>query len=97
MARLKIAIDFDETTTADPALWFDFITNARLIGHDVRIVTFRNAGRNNEDISLFNAGLDIPVLYTSGVDKFTYCESFGWVPDIVIDDQPQTWGSRKDS
>ncbi len=95
MPGIKIALDFDKTITADPRMWFEFCQNAKIYGHEVRIVTFRHAGADNSDISLFNAGLNLPVMYTSGVPKWEYCKSFNWIPSIVIDDNPNIWGQKE--
>ncbi len=38
---MKIALDFDNTFTADPELWSAFINTARQRGHEVKIVTSR--------------------------------------------------------
>lgn len=91
-ARLSFAIDFDKTITADPHMFFDIVKMCQLYGYDVRIVTFRHAGGHNQDIALFNAGLGIPVIYTSGEPKWAECHRLGFYPNIVMDDNPGAWG-----
>lgn len=96
MPHKKIALDFDNTITADPELWFEFVKAAQLRGHDVRIVTFRHGGGNNMDIALFNAGLNLPVIFTSGSPKWDFCHNLGFKPDIWIDDNPR-WVGQPES
>ena len=38
---MKIALDFDNTFTADPELWVHFANIARVRGHEVVVVTSR--------------------------------------------------------
>lgn len=97
MPGIKIALDFDKTVTADPRMWFEFCQNAKIYGHEVRIVTFRHAGADNSDISLFNAGLNLQVIYTSGASKWDFCRSLGFVPNIWIDDNPAWIGQPLES
>lgn len=94
MKKIKFAIDFDDTITATPQLFFEFIQNILKLGHEVRIVTFRHAGANNTDIHLFNTGLNIPIIFTDGRPKYEVCKELNWVPDIQIDDHPGAWGEK---
>lgn len=41
---MKIALDYDNTYTADPELWTHFINMARVRGHEIVIVTSRHPG-----------------------------------------------------
>jgi len=88
MSRLSFALDFDKTITADPRLFFEFVKMCQMLNYDIRIVTFRHSGGNNTDISLFNAGLNLPVIYTAGKPKWDECKRLGFQPDIWIDDNP---------
>lgn len=82
---MKIALDYDQTYTADPKLWNNFIDDATNKGHDVRIVTARNPVLDKIDVG------DIPVIYCDGVAKRFVCHHFeNWDPDIWIDDKPQS-------
>lgn len=85
---MRIALDYDDTFTRDPTLWMGFLTMARARKHDVRIVTFRNAKGNNDDILNSFKGL-VPVLYTGGVRKRQYCYEQGFMVDVWIDDMPE--------
>jgi len=72
-----IALDYDKTYTADPALWDSFVKLAQSRGHIVKIVTMR---RPDEAI------IDVPieVIYTNRKAKSTVVRA-----DIWIDDNPQ--------
>lgn len=86
---MKIALDYDQTYTADPKLWNNFIDDATSKGHDVRIVTHRHHEHDN----ILNEFPDIKleIIYTDGVAKKWYCEHRGdyWTPDVWIDDKPK--------
>lgn len=86
MKRLKIAVDFDETITADRELWRVFIDEAKARGHDVRIVTFRSDyyPAFNEDIYAFANEMKVPIIFSSSRQKRT-----AWKADIWIDDMPE--------
>ena len=73
---MLIALDYDKTYTADPALWDDFIQSAQDRKHIVKIVTMR---RPDEMIT------DVPVeiVYTSRKAKSAFVNA-----DIWIDDSP---------
>jgi hypothetical protein len=74
---MLIALDYDKTYTADPALWDNFVQSAQNRGHTVKIVTMR---RPDEFI------VDVPVeiVYTSRKAKAAFVSA-----DIWIDDSPQ--------
>jgi hypothetical protein len=74
---MLIALDYDKTYTADPALWDNFIQFAHHRGHEVRIVTMRNA--DTERI----ADIGVSVTYTDRKAKRNFIK-----PDIWIDDSP---------
>jgi hypothetical protein len=72
-----IALDYDKTYTADPALWDAFVQSAQNRGHTVKIVTMRTP---DETIN----GAPVEVVYTSRKAKATVVSA-----DIWIDDSPQ--------
>ena len=76
----RLAIDYDGTYTADPALWDEFIRSAIERGHDVRCVTMR---RPDEAIEM-----PCPIIYTSRAAKMAFVEAAGIPFDIWIDDAP---------
>jgi hydroxymethylpyrimidine pyrophosphatase-like HAD family hydrolase len=73
---MLIALDYDKTYTADPALWDDFIQSAKDRGHTVKIVTMR---RPDEVIEY----APVDVIYTSRKAKAVVVNA-----DIWIDDSP---------
>ncbi len=78
---MRIALDYDDTYTADPELWDKFID---LCGkkHEVWIVTMRHP---TEPLEL---GRSMRVMFTSRQAKMEYCLERGMVFDIWIDDKP---------
>ncbi len=77
---MLIALDYDGTYTADPALWLSFAESARHRGHRVVVITMR---RPDEPI-------DVPfdVVYTSRRAKAPHAAEIGLKPDVWIDDRP---------
>lgn len=77
---MKIALDYDETYTADPELWDKFIASCEG-KHEVWIVTMRRP----------TAPIDVnyPVIYTSRQAKMEFCLNIGHIFDIWIDDTPE--------
>ncbi|MFI7813049.1 hypothetical protein [Citrobacter werkmanii] len=86
---LNIAVDYDGTFSANPALFCSVIGMFRKYGADVRLVTFRFTTGNNSDIQHWGKELNLPVIFTEGKQKAPFCESLGWTPDIWIDDDPR--------
>lgn len=82
---MKIALDYDETYTKDPAFWKVFVDMAQLRGHEIMIVTFRDPGLP------IDHDPGIPVYYTSYVAKRNYMKfEQGIFIDVWIDDTPDT-------
>jgi hypothetical protein len=73
---MLIALDYDKTYTADPALWDNFVDLAQSRGHTVKIVTMR---RPDEAIDTDV----VDVVYTSRKAKSSVIRA-----DIWIDDSP---------
>lgn len=88
---MRIALDYDNTYTADPTFWDLFIEMAKTAGHEVRMVTYRN--------EVFDQCRGLTVLHkrgvkihwTRGVAKRWWMEQFGggWIPEIWIEDKPE--------
>ena len=87
---LRIALDFDDTYTADPMLWRSFITLCQVSGHEVSIVTLRDAELDTIAIDQEFHRRNVPIVYCDGRAKKEYTESLGLHFDIWIDDNP--WG-----
>ena len=90
---MLIAIDFDETLTADAQLWREFIISARALGHRVICITARRLTDENIDIVeqwFEEAGIvDVPAYFTNLSSKTEYAKSLGLSVDIWIDDDPR--------
>lgn len=84
-----IALDYDDTFTADPNLWLTFIAHAQARGHLVVCVTFRDKKKHGAVTGLPE---DVETFYTAGVMKAKYMQEQGIVPSIWIDDMPQLIG-----
>lgn len=93
MKQLTIAIDFDDTFTADPMLFSELIKHAVARGHKCYIVTAR---RNTVDnVDLVNAQLDFwqcqcPVVFSNLGSKIAKMKAMDIEVDIWIDDDPRT-------
>lgn len=84
---LRIALDYDNTWTADPPFWREFVRMCRARGHDCRIVTARDE-RHDLTEALFKLEREIPIIFCRGIAKQYHCEHFAkWVPHIWIDDK----------
>lgn len=87
-----IAIDFDDTITADPLMWRSVIGRMRDRGHKVICVTGRRFNAENKqaiDEYLAECDIELTVFYTNLGSKIRYMESTGLKVDIWIDDNPQ--------
>lgn len=82
-----IALDYDDTFTADKELWTWFVDRAKKSGHEVSFVTFRHEDKpargNNDDILEDASDLGIPIVFTNGQQKKHHFR-----PDVWIDDMP---------
>lgn len=78
-----IALDYDGTYTADPALWDGFINAAQSRGHQVHIVTMRAA---SEPVRV-GAGVT-RIHYTDRKAKRPFMQALGLTVQIWIDDMP---------
>lgn len=85
---MKIALDYDNTYTADRHLWNNFIQTCMVTGHEIFIVTARSPVRDkNQELRTLESVL--PVYYCDGVAKRFWCMHFGpGKVDIWIDDKP---------
>lgn len=84
-----IAVDYDETYTADPNFWYRFMLDAKEAGHYPFICTYRDDRYDVDEGLKFLEEDDIDIVYTRGVAKKWWCEQFGpGKVDIWIDDKP---------
>ena len=87
---MTIAIDYDGTYTADPALWCRFIAEAEAAGHRVYIVTCRRDTDENREEVCVECLPKYRHLFTSLAAKQWYCQQRGISIDVWIDDEPET-------
>jgi NAD-dependent SIR2 family protein deacetylase len=89
---MTLAIDFDNTWTADPVLFSALALLAQPLGtHKVIIATSRhpeNSPITQEERDRHRLLHWIPVIYCHGTYKQTACEKAGYKVDIWIDDCP---------
>lgn len=82
--RVLISIDYDQTYTADPLLWDQFIAIARGRGHDVVCVTSRH-----EPPGPHERRIPCQVICARGEYKRHAAAKAGHAVDIWIDDMPE--------
>jgi hypothetical protein len=82
-----IAIDWDDTFTADPDLWRIFVMAAKNRGHMVVIITAR-ASDSKGEIAAEAKALGVEFMLTSGQPKIAHADANGLLVNIWIDDMP---------
>ena len=91
---LKIAVDYDNTFTANPVLVRRLI-RVMAASEDVRIVTYRHSiFQGNDELIEIAKSLGIEVIFCGGMQKKAVCTILGWIPDIWIDDRPESIPTR---
>ena len=88
--QLSIALDYDETFTANRELWTGFINLAKSLNCKVTFVTYRMQNAHNMDIIYDSQKLGITTVFSNGEPK-----SSVFVADIWIDDSPVTIPSHE--
>lgn len=93
LAGKKFAIDFDDTFTADPAFWAEFIKRGKERGHSFCMVTARKQTEENTDLingMLDQYGCQMCIYFTNLRSKLLHMGRLGIKIDIWIDDDPET-------
>lgn len=88
--KMLVAIDFDDTYTADPELWDQFIDNCMARGHKVVMVTCRRDTADNREECNIPALARFNHYFTGLSPKRWYMEHRGIKVDVWIDDMPET-------
>lgn len=91
MKSLIIALDYDDTYTADPVLWANFIITAHNLGHKVICVTARrDTYENREEMNrnFTHFLINIPIYFCNLKSKQREMDDKGVKVDIWIDDSP---------
>jgi pyridoxine 5'-phosphate synthase PdxJ len=89
---MLIAIDFDDTLTADPVMFRTLIAVTQSFGHRVICVTARrDTEENRECLSdwMKEHGIDLYTHFTSLASKVDHMQRIGVKVDIWIDDDPR--------
>lgn len=81
---MKIAIDYDDTYTADTEAFSIIVEVLKRAGHEVRFVTYRPDDGFNDDIEDHAKQCGIDIIYTAGMQKANCYNA-----DIWIDDSPE--------
>ena len=84
-----LAIDYDNTYTADPVLWQTIITDAIARGHQVVCVSARRATAANRRELETALPAGVRVLLSGGSPKAEFAKANGVTVDIWIDDKPE--------
>lgn len=90
---LTIAIDFDDTFTADVEFWTEWIYLARKYQHTVICVSARRDVIEHRQELRDSLPAGIPVLLSYDQPKHDYAKAQGYDVDIWIDDCPEAVGS----
>lgn len=93
MTSKTIAIDFDDTFTADPELWAEFIGRAQSRGHVVVCVSARRDTFDNRRHVTDALPAGVRVLLAYDCPKCEFAMQHGLRVDIWIDDCPASIGS----
>ncbi len=82
-----LALDYDNTFTADPILWESFISKAKERGHSIAFVTSRghtNIPGYNDDIFADAKRLAIEVVFCFGEPKSSKFKADVWIDDTPL-------------
>lgn len=96
-AKLLIAIDFDDTYTADVAFWRGMIQLGQGVGHRFICVSGRRDSFDNRRELQQALPEGVPVILSYDEPKRQCAKRLGFEPDIWIDDHPEAVvdGSRR--
>lgn len=86
MNKLTIAIDYDDTYTADPVFWNKVIQLAKDHGHNMICITARSNENRQELSNSLPEG--IATYFSYDEPKADYIKRQNIVVDIWIDDSP---------
>lgn len=92
---IKVAVDYDDTFTLNPALMSRLTRVLKSAGCEVKIVTWRHSiAEGNNILEMASKHLEIDVIYCGGQPKQAICKYLGWEPDVWVDDKPETIPDR---
>jgi hypothetical protein len=82
-----LALDYDDTFTADPILWEHFINKVKERGHSVTFVTSRGYHHSNDynaDIKQDAKRLNIDIVFCFGESKAAKFKADVWIDDTPL-------------
>jgi hypothetical protein len=94
MLQDAIAIDFDETFTANVNLWSNIIRMLQAAGHKVICATARVGTPGNRSGLAAVLPPGVKIVFCGSVPKRTACIAAGYEVKIWIDDCPEAIGDR---
>jgi hypothetical protein len=86
--KLTVAIDFDNTFSADPELFRTFVALLKARGHTPIMVTGRPEKHGLDEAPKALAGDLMPIIFADGEWKINAARAKGYEVDIWIDDNP---------
>ena len=84
---MNLSLDYDNTYTRDPKFWNDFITIAKMNGHNVYCVTMRYLEEGHDVVNDLKDRVD-GIYFTSRMAKEKFMYDAGISIDVWIDDMP---------
>lgn len=88
--KLLIALDYDNTLTADPQGFKAIIRCFQSLGHEVMIVTMRCKEKDYEpQFDELRDKYQVDAIFCDGNPKRKFTETLGYKFDIWIDDYPE--------
>lgn len=87
-----ISVDYDNTYTADPAMWDEAIKLFLSVGHTVICCTARPEIMGQ--VVLDSIGKLVPIVFAGGEWKREACLKRGYKVNVWIDDMPEYIGPQ---
>ncbi|WP_287602060.1 hypothetical protein [Thiothrix sp.] len=91
---MLLSLDYDNTWTAAPDLWQGMVEAFKADGHRFVCVTSRKETAANKKALGESIGVHMQIVYCDGKPKAETAKKAGFVPDIWIDDRPETINSQ---
>lgn len=82
--KLTFGLDFDDTVTKDPAMFFDIVNAIIRNGGDVYIVTARQKNGWCEKLREFSEDTGVGVIFTGATAKQDVAEVDIWIDDFPL-------------
>ena len=86
---LSIALDFDDTYTADPKTFENIIAVLQASGHKVTVVTLRDDQDRHSSMDYLKEEYNVNTVFCAGQSKERIVRELGLQINIWIDDNPR--------